>query len=42
MITIFGIILAQFTKDIEKILMVLMGGSVASLTLTILFSENKS
>ena len=39
MITIFGIILAYFTKkDIEKILMVLMGGSAASLTLTILFS----
>ena len=39
MITMFGIILAYFTKkDIEKILMVLMGGSAASLTLTILFS----
>ena len=39
MITIFGIILAYFTKkDVEKILMVLMGGSAASLTLTILFS----
>ena len=37
-ITLFGILLAAFTKkNIEKILMVLMGGAAASLTLTTLF-----
>ena len=39
-ITIFGIILTIFSKkNIEKILMALMGGSAASLTLTALFSN---
>ena len=37
-ITVFGVILAFYSKNnIEKILMVLMGGSAASLTLTALF-----